>query len=234
MGEALDSSKTKVVARTTLPNRIAIQLRDQILSGDLPEGAQLRQEMLAATFSVSRIPVREALRQLEAEGLVVMIPHRGAVVSEISISNISEIFELRALIECDLLKLAMPRLNDQHLARADEINRVLYASKDLEKIPDWGELNWQFHSALYVAAERPTTLDVLRQLHQKALRYLRLHMVVTDGIIRARQDHRRIVELCAERNLEEGIPFLREHILNAGRDLMAAIARGRAEKERSA
>ena len=117
----------------------------------------------------------------------------------------------------------MPKIQDHHLARADEIIRLSYASKDLAKMPDWGELNWQFHSALYIAAERPSSLDLLRQLHQKARRYLRLHMVVTHGIARARQDHRRIVELCAERNLDEGIPFLRTHILDAGRDLASAV-----------
>jgi DNA-binding GntR family transcriptional regulator len=228
----LDNVKENVARRTTLPERIAAQLRDRILSGELSEGAQLRQEMLASTYSVSRIPVREALRQLEAEGLVVSVPHRGSVVSEISISNIAEIFELRALIECELLRLAMPKMQDRHLARADEVNRVLYATKD-SKTPDWGDLNWQFHSALYVAADRPTTLDILRQLHQRALRYLRLHMIVTDGIVRARQDHRRIVELCAERNLKDGVPFLREHILDAGRELTAAIARGRSAAEKS-
>jgi DNA-binding GntR family transcriptional regulator len=217
----LDNVKENVARRTTLPERIAAQLRDRILSGELSEGAQLRQEMLASTYSVSRIPVREALRQLEAEGLVVSVPHRGSVVSEISISNIAEIFELRALIECELLRLAMPKMQDRHLARADEVNRVLYATKD-SKTPDWGDLNWQFHSALYVAADRPTTLDILR-----------LHMIVTDGIVRARQDHRRIVELCAERNLKDGVPFLREHILDAGRELTAAIARGRSAAEKS-
>ncbi|MGE0768141.1 MAG: GntR family transcriptional regulator [Hyphomicrobiaceae bacterium] len=209
--------------RTTLPARIADQLRARILSGELREGAQLRQEGLASDFSVSRIPVREALRQLEAEGLVVSIPHRGAVVSEISVAAIAEVFELRALIECDLLRVAMPKLTDEHLARADNVNRQSYVPKEMAKVPDWGDLNWQFHSALYVAADRPITLEVLRQLHWKALRYVRLHMIVTGGISRARQDHRRLVELCAERKMEEGISFLREHILNAGRDLMAGV-----------
>jgi|SRR5665213_347378 len=224
-GPDLGNTGEKVVAPTTLPNQIAAYLRDRILSGELREGAQLRQEMLAAEYDVSRVPVREALRQLEAEGLVVSAPHRSAVVSEISISDIAEVFELRALIECELLRLAMPKMHDQHLARADELNRIAYATKDVAKVSDWGDLNWQFHSALYIAAERPVTLEVLRQLHQKAHRYLRLHMIVTQGRLRARQDHRRIVELCAEHNLEEGIPFLRDHILDAGRDLTSAVAR---------
>jgi DNA-binding GntR family transcriptional regulator len=147
------------------------------------------------------------------------------VVREVSVSDIREIFELRALIECELLRLAMPRISDLHLARSDDINRKSYAPTTFAQAPDWSDLNWQFHSALYVAAERPVMLEVVRQLHQRAQRYLRLHMIVTGGLLRARQDHRRIVEFCAERNMEEGIPFLRKHILDAGRDLMSALAR---------
>jgi len=219
----MENTREKLAARVRLPNQIVDRLRDRILSGELREGVELIQEALAAEYAVSRAPIREALRQLEAEGLVNSAPHRSAIVSEISVPDITEIFELRALIECELLKLAMPKIQDHHLARADEIIRLSYASKGLAKMPDWGELNWQFHSALYIAAERPSSLDLLRQLHQKARRYLRLHMVVTHGIARARQDHRRIVELCAERNLDEGIPFLRTHILDAGRDLASAV-----------
>jgi len=96
-------------------------LREKILRGEYPEGAPLRQDTLAAELGVSRIPVREALRQLEAEGLVTFVPHFGAVVSSLSLSEIKELFELRALLETDLLRRAIPRIREEDLDRADEI-----------------------------------------------------------------------------------------------------------------
>src|SRR5213596_2959 len=96
-------------------------LRERILRGDFPEGEPLRQDALADELGVSRIPVREALRQLEAEGLVTFSPHRGAVVSTLSIQEIIELFELRAEIESDLMRRAIPLMTLDDDARAKDI-----------------------------------------------------------------------------------------------------------------
>src|ERR1043166_1378508 len=93
--------------RQTVAGMTVEALRERILRGDYPEGEPLRQDALADELGVSRIPVREALRQLEAEGLVTFSPHRGAVVSVLSLEEIAELFELRAEIECDLVRRAI-------------------------------------------------------------------------------------------------------------------------------
>src|SRR3954462_13104423 len=98
------------IQRQTIASMTVEALRERILRGDYPEGEPLRQDALADELGVSRIPVREALRQLEAEGLVTFNPHRGAVVSSLSLDEIVELFELRADIECDLLARAVPRM----------------------------------------------------------------------------------------------------------------------------
>src|SRR5438874_11719461 len=97
------------IQRQTVAGMTVDALRERILRGDYPEGEPLRQDALADELGVSRIPVREALRQLEAEGLVTFSPHRGAVVSSLSLDEIVELFELRAEIETDLLARAIPR-----------------------------------------------------------------------------------------------------------------------------
>src|SRR6185437_16206705 len=91
------------IERFTLAGATLQAIRERILSGAYAEGDPLRQDAIAAELGVSRIPVREALRQLEAEGLVTFSPHRGAVVSTFSIGEIEELFELRAQIEADLV-----------------------------------------------------------------------------------------------------------------------------------
>src|SRR3954471_15830423 len=100
------------IHRQTIAGMTVEALRERILRGDFPEGEPLRQDALAAELAVSRIPVREALRQLEAEGLVTFSPHRGAVVSSLSLDEIDELFELRAAIESDLLARAIPAMTD--------------------------------------------------------------------------------------------------------------------------
>ena len=92
------------ISRQTLATMTVDSLRESILRGRYPEGQPLRQDAIAEQLGVSRIPVREALRQLESEGLVTFSPHKGAVVSTLSVGEIEELFELRAIIEADLVR----------------------------------------------------------------------------------------------------------------------------------
>ena len=99
--------------RQTLTSMTADAIRERILRGHYPEGEPLRQDGIGTELGVSRIPVREALRQLEAEGLVTFNPHRGAVVSTLSLKEIRELFELRADIEGDLIRRAVPHMTSE-------------------------------------------------------------------------------------------------------------------------
>src|SRR5215510_11911893 len=114
-------TRPAVVQRQTIASMTVAALRERILRGDYPEGEPLRQDALADELGVSRIPIREALRQLEAEGLVTFNPHRGAIVSSLSLGEIEEVFELRSTIETDLLRRAVPRLTPEQLDQADEV-----------------------------------------------------------------------------------------------------------------
>src|SRR5438105_1199471 len=109
------------IQRQTVAGMTIEALRERILRGDYPEGEPLRQDALADDLGVSRIPVREALRQLEAEGLVTFNPHRGAVVSSLSLEEIRELFELRAELETDLIRRATPKMNNDQYARVEEL-----------------------------------------------------------------------------------------------------------------
>src|SRR3954452_12204296 len=109
------------IQRQTIAGMTLEALRDRILRGEYPEGEPLRQDAIAIELGVSRIPVREALRQLEAEGLVTFTPHRGAVVSTLSIDEIVELFELRAEIESDLLRRSIPHMTEAHHIKAANI-----------------------------------------------------------------------------------------------------------------
>jgi DNA-binding GntR family transcriptional regulator len=215
------------IRRQTLTGMTLDALRERILHGAFPEGEPLRQDAIAEELGVSRIPVREALRQLEAEGLVTFNPHRGAVVSTLSLSEIEELFELRALIELDLLRRAMPRLGAEDVARAREILDVYETALRNGDVASWGEMNWQFHSTLFAPADRPFTLGVAQRLHQQCDRYLRMQLALTHGELRANQEHRAILAAVRKKDARRAGELLREHILGAGRALGDFLRRER-------
>src|SRR6478672_6534621 len=130
------------IRRQTLTSMTADAIRERILRGRYPEGEPLRQDAIGVELGVSRIPVREALRQLEAEGLVTFNPHRGAVVSSMSLDEIAELFELRAEIECDLLRRAIPKMTQEQLDRAIEVLDEFEAALHAGEASRWGPLNW--------------------------------------------------------------------------------------------
>lgn len=206
--------------RQTVATLTLTAIRDRILRGDYPEGKPLRQDAIATELGVSRIPVREALRQLEAEGLVTLSPHVGAVVSMLSLGEIREIFELRALIEVELLRRAVPRTQESHLAHAEEILDRYEKAFDRGDIATWGTLNSEFHSALYGPAQQPLTLGIVQNLQNQSDRYFRMHLSLENSRIRANDEHRAIVKAIREKDEQYAVALLNAHILVAGRSLL--------------
>src|SRR5688500_17712412 len=123
--------------RKTVVDLAAELMREKILRGDYKENAALRQDALAAELGVSRIPVREALRQLEVEGLVTLSPHLGAVVSSLSLAEIDELFRLRALIESEVLRVAVGQITDDVLERAASVLEAYDAAFDRGDVAAW-------------------------------------------------------------------------------------------------
>jgi len=219
---------SRKIRRQSLPETLAESLRERILDGDLREGDALIQDAIAQEYDVSRMPVREALRQLEASGLVVMKVHKGAVVTSLPTEQIEELFELRALLECDTLARAVPRMTDEQLVIARSILAQLEHSYQRRDVPSWGRLNWEFHRSLYISADRAQTLAILHGINLQTDRYIRLHLLLTRAHDEAEQEHRELLRLCTLRDAERAVPYLREHIRNAGRTLLMALRNSRA------
>src|SRR5271169_5504246 len=113
--------KTNAIPRQSLAAAVVERLRDKILHGELREGEQLRQDANAAEFQISRIPVREALSHLAAEGLITIVANRGAVVSALSPDEIMQLFETRAVLECYMLRHAIPNMQEEDFQKAEDI-----------------------------------------------------------------------------------------------------------------
>jgi DNA-binding GntR family transcriptional regulator len=211
------------IERQTVTSLTRDAIRDRILRGGYPAGEPLRQDAIAEQLGVSRIPVREALRLLEAEGLVTFNPHRGAVVSTLSLAEIEELFELRAEIETDLLVRALPHMTEEQIVRAEEVLDSFESSVARGQVAGWGGLNWKFHSTLYAPANRAVTMGVVHRLHQNSDRYARMQLALTHGEQRAIIEHRQIVAAVRRRNAKQAATLLRRHILGAGRALLAFL-----------
>lgn len=223
MAEQVAKKGSLKIARQSLPETLADSIRERILNGEFKEGEQLVQEMLAEEYEVSRMPVREALRQLESSGLVELKTHKGAVVTSIPLGQIAELFDLRALLECDLLEHAIPLMTEESLATSRLVVEQLEEAYHRKDVAAWGALNWEFHRSLYLPADRIQTLTILQGVNLQTDRYIRLHLLLTGLIERAEDEHREILTLCEKRKVGKAVEMLREHILGTKTTLLAAI-----------
>jgi DNA-binding GntR family transcriptional regulator len=224
----LETKPTSKPARKSLQHRtiaaaVAENLRHRILDGDFKAGFPLRQDTLATEFGVSRIPVREALMQLEAEGLVKIHPHRGAIVSELSTEEVQELFELRALLEPRLLKASVGHLTHTDYEKLNEILQEYSTELRANHIRRWGELNTEFHMLLYRHADQPRTLAIVANLLQECDRHTRLQLSLTDGMKRAETEHAELLRLCASGQITSACSLLKTHIEDVGKSLRVYI-----------
>jgi DNA-binding GntR family transcriptional regulator len=212
------------IPRQSLTSAVADKLREEIIRGVIPEGAQLRQDAIARQYHVSRIPVREALRQLEAEGLITIVPNRGAMIPALSPTDIEELFTIRALLEPEILKHSIPHLTDADFSEAAVVlQRYENELQREDHLFTWGRLNWQFHSILYSRSERPHLMSIIRNVNNSGERYTRLQLYLTHGIKRANEEHHQILELCRARDVAGACKLLQQHIQYAGQSLKQAL-----------
>lgn len=204
----------------TIAQAVAATIREQILNREIAGGEPLRQDAIAKAFGSSIIPVREALRQLEAEGLVDLHARRGAVATKLTLDKALEWIHLRGLIETDLIGQAVDKITPDDLKNAEQILAKFDDAMDRHRdIESWSSSNWDFHSALYACVGRPETMKVLATLHAKCDRYVRLQLLTGDHIDRAKAEHRQLIELCRKRDKRGVKTLMRRHTLGVEEDL---------------
>ncbi|TMP25933.1 GntR family transcriptional regulator [Pseudoalteromonas rubra] len=214
------------IVHKTRTQLVAEAIREKILCGEIKAGEPLRQAALADELNVSRIPVREALLQLEAEGLVNFEAHKGATVTRLSAEQIDEIFDLRAILEAELLSHSIENLTKRDLLEAEAI------LADLEEATDAGDtqlatgkLNAEFHRKLYSRAERPQTRELVDVYSKNSERYVRMHILLAGGLKTAPEEHRTLLKLCHEKDKAGACEFLKKHIIGAKDDIKALLLR---------
>ncbi len=214
---------TQSLKHRTISSAITSQIRDAVLSGEQPSGSQLKQDALAAQFGVSRIPVREALLQLEAEGLVHIVPHKGAVVTGLSRTEVDDVFELREIMEVRLLSRSAPLLTGEDFQDVDSVQKAFGEAIRSKDAARWGTLNAQLHMALYRRADLPRTAGIVANLLTASERYTRIQLSGKVAWQRAQSEHGELIDLCRSGDTEAACALLQRHIKTVHDDLVAIM-----------
>lgn len=193
----------------TATEYVEATLKAAILEGRLPAGTPLRQDDIARDLDVSRMPVREALRQLEAQALVDSVPHKGAVVTDISASDAADSFAIRRGLEVAALRLSIPHLTDADGAAAAALVDAMEEEADPGQL---GQLNRRFHMALYARAGRPRLLGLVDRELAVFDRYLRFFLAARGRERMAQQDHRAMLAAAQAGEVRRAVDVLEGHI----------------------
>ncbi|MEM9494693.1 MAG: GntR family transcriptional regulator [Pseudomonadota bacterium] len=212
--------KIKRANNVSISEYVASQLRERILSNAIKPGEPLKQTVIAEQLGVSIIPVREAFRQLEAEGVVELLPRRGVVAAHFTLEKVLEWLNIRRLVEPDILGRAIDTMREEDIKTAEDILARLNGALDAHRdVHTWSALNWSFHEALYRPARQPETLALLATLHQKCDRYHRLQLLDETHIVRAEQEHDALLDCCRNGRKREAKALIVAHIKGVEADL---------------
>jgi DNA-binding GntR family transcriptional regulator len=202
--------------RESLAARIGRILAARIIADDLPAGAPVRQDHVAAEFAASHVPVREAFRTLEARGLLVSEPRRGVRVAPMRATALLELTEMRAVLETMALRHAAPQLDSPALAAAAAINSEAEASSD---VLVWEDANRRFHRSLLAPSRMPHLLAMIDSLQASSARYLVAVWKKLDWQRRSDREHRKLLTCLRTGKTDEAVDALHRHIMDAGRSL---------------
>jgi len=216
------SSPDTLDAPRTVAGLVAERLRAQIVAGELPAGAKLRQVEIARRFDVSTTPVREALAALQREGLVRLHPQRGAVVFLPTVEDLREHYEIRAALEA----LAAAR-TAEHFDEswAKTLEGYLREMRNGPAAARYIELNQRFHTQLYEHCGRPRLVEMISGLRDASSAYLHIYRAAADfPVKRLDAEHHRILAACLARDPEEAATATREHLENTVEHVASRLA----------
>lgn len=216
----VETRHTAPLNRRTASHAVAAQLRLEIQRGELRAGTRLRQGEIAQRFGVSTTPVREAFALLQAQGLVRVDPHKGAIVFHPTVDDLRHLYEIREAIEVLAIEKAIERFTPERL---DELQSILDKMRKTDDEQEWLDLNNRFHIAVYEPAERPRLSALIADLRDSATSYI--HMLLASEPTHTRPDHEHqdIMDACKAGDLQRAKEAVREHMKNTVDHVMQLI-----------
>jgi DNA-binding GntR family transcriptional regulator len=196
----------------TIAAQISRTLASRIIAGEIEAGAKLRQDHIADEFGASHVPVREAFRRLESQGLVVSEPRRGVRVAGFSLEEVREVAEMRAALETLALRNAVPHLTRAILDQAEEANRAGDRARDVQA---WEEANRAFHRIILTPCGMPRLLNAIDDLHTASARFL-FSGWRAEWEAPTDRDHRAILDALRAGHVEGAASALARHVQTIG------------------
>jgi len=188
------------------------QLENAILTGELKPRERLVENDLASRLGVSRTPVREALRRLEERGLVRILPHRGAVVSDISTGEVENIYSVRIHLESLASQIACERIGPDGIKRVEEMEAAYEAVAARREIRSLMRANDRFHDAIYVATENPCLFELIQQLRRQVHAVRFYAWAQPERIVRSLTEHRQMLGVLRQRDGDRLAKLTQEHL----------------------
>lgn len=205
-------------------------LRDAIRKGILEPGERLMEVQLADELGISRTPVREAIRKLEQEGYVIMMPRRGTYVSDVSVSDVKEIFEIRSALESLATGLAARRIEQDELEKLQSLLTEIegYIQKnDIEKIV---ETDIEFHGLLYQVSRNERLAGIISNLKEQLARFRKLSMSYPGRLRETFEEHSEMVEAIANGDVSAARDAAEHHMERAEETLLKAMRKNKIQK----
>lgn len=198
--------------KATLTDRVYESLREDILTNRLPPGTPLQEAAIARALEVSRGPVREALRRLAAEGLVDLIPRRGAVVSSLSREEFLDAYRVREALEVLAIRLATPRLTEEDLQELERLHEAMVQAAAANDVDAFFAANAAFHELFVDRSGNLILQDYYYPLVDQMRRYRLRSVSLRGGLLRSCDEHRAILDALRRRDAEAAAQLLSEHI----------------------
>ncbi|HAL61436.1 MAG TPA: hypothetical protein DCP08_03405 [Chloroflexi bacterium] len=212
----------------TLAHRVYDIIKDRILSAELPPGTRLKDNELARTLGVSNTPIREAMRELEKDGLIETIPYRGRFVKEMSIEEMREVYGVRKALEALAARLAVKRITEPQLEEMERVVEEYAVAFERDDITAGLEADLAFHDLIVQASGNSTLLQIVRDLTNR----IQVLRQLDKGKMRRKQsleDHRAILQALKEEDGEKAEVQVRRHIARGEENVIKLLMAGESE-----
>lgn len=208
--------KLKVNLNEYLPLRDVVfnTLREAILKGDFAPGERLMEKQLAEKMGVSRTPIREAIRKLELEGLVIMVPRKGAEVASITSKDISDVLEVRATLEALAVKLACKKMSESELEELQQVNDDFKTAAQEKNVSVLIEKDVEFHDIIFHSSDNDKLISIINNLREQIYRFRVEYIYKMKDYTELVKEHDEIVKAMLERKGKDASDIAHEHIKN--------------------
>ena len=207
-----ENSVKPVLNTATLSQQVYAHLRAGILDNSYAPGTSLPEEALATKLNVSRVPVREALRRLSAEGLVIIKPRQDATVTQLTAKQILDAYQVREALEVLAVRLAVPKLTPEDLAELDALQAAMQTAADVDDSNGFFAANAEFHGFLVDKADNGDLQSIYERLIDRMRRYRRPSLDLRGGMTQSIEEHAAILVAIRARNVDEAVRLMAKHI----------------------